>query len=199
MIGLLRTTVSPRSSIMMRSTPWVLGCCGPMLMIIDSSSETSTGCSSATSASARRSTAPFSISRAMASLTSALARPWRPSAVRAGSSVRCGCSVVVMVALVSPRRGALELHGDATRVVVLAQRVAYPVLRHQDAGEVGVAVEGDAEHVEGLALHGVGAGVHREERRDDRVGLGHLHPQAYAGALLVGDQRDHDLEALGLD
>ena len=46
---------------MRRSTPWVLGCCGPMLMIIDSSSETSTGCSSATSASARRSTAPFSM------------------------------------------------------------------------------------------------------------------------------------------
>ena len=36
-------------------------------------------------------------------------------------------------------RCALELHGDAAHVVVLAQRVADPVLGHQDAGEVGVA------------------------------------------------------------
>ena len=37
MIGLVRTTVSPWSSSMSRSTPWVDGCWGPMLMIIVSS------------------------------------------------------------------------------------------------------------------------------------------------------------------
>ncbi len=37
MTGLARSTVSPSSSIMMRSTPWVDGCCGPMLRIIVSS------------------------------------------------------------------------------------------------------------------------------------------------------------------
>ena len=34
MIGLQRSTVSPCSSSISRSTPWVLGCAGPMLMII---------------------------------------------------------------------------------------------------------------------------------------------------------------------
>ena len=37
-----RSTVSPSSSSMMRSTPWVEGCCGPRLMIIVSSSPNST-------------------------------------------------------------------------------------------------------------------------------------------------------------
>src|SRR3954468_17053034 len=32
MIGLHLTTTSPSSSSSTRSTPWVLGCCGPMLM-----------------------------------------------------------------------------------------------------------------------------------------------------------------------
>ena len=38
-------------------------------------------------------------------------------------------------------RRALELHRDAADGVVLAERVALPVLGHEDAGEVGVAVE----------------------------------------------------------
>ena len=37
MTGFARSTVSASSSIMMRSTPWVDGCCGPMLRIIVSS------------------------------------------------------------------------------------------------------------------------------------------------------------------
>ena len=80
---------------------------------------------------------------------------------------------------------------------VLAQRVTHPVLRHQDAREVGVALEGDAEQVEDLALHGLGARVHVEERRHGGVGLGHLRAQADALALGVRHQRDDDLEALG--
>ena len=43
MTGLARTTVSPSSSIMIRSTPCVEGCCGPMLMIIVSPSPSSSG------------------------------------------------------------------------------------------------------------------------------------------------------------
>ena len=48
--------------------------------------------------------------------------------------------------------------------VVLAQRVADPVLGHEDAGQVGMAVEADAEHVERLALHRLGAGPQVEQR-----------------------------------
>ena len=43
MIGLTRSTVSPSSSIIRRSTPWVDGCCGPMLMIIVSPSRSDSG------------------------------------------------------------------------------------------------------------------------------------------------------------
>src|SRR5688572_8024693 len=32
--GLSATTVSPSSSMISRSTPWVEGCCGPMLIVI---------------------------------------------------------------------------------------------------------------------------------------------------------------------
>src|SRR6478609_8762604 len=34
MVGDTETTVSPSSSSTSRSTPWVLGCCGPMLTVI---------------------------------------------------------------------------------------------------------------------------------------------------------------------
>ncbi len=45
MTGLVRSTVSPSSSSMSRSTPWVDGCWGPMLMIMVSSSDRSTSMS----------------------------------------------------------------------------------------------------------------------------------------------------------
>src|SRR3954462_9484687 len=34
MTGLTPTTVSPSSCMMRRNTPWVLGCCGPILSVI---------------------------------------------------------------------------------------------------------------------------------------------------------------------
>src|SRR5204863_9717688 len=49
----------------------------------------------------------------------------------------------------------LELHGDAADAVVLAERVPLPVLGHEDAGEIGMAVEPDAEEIERLALVGL--------------------------------------------
>ena len=62
MIGLQRSTVSPWSSSINRSTPCVDGCCGPMLMIMVCSSSASSGISgsAAASASLMRSTAPIS-------------------------------------------------------------------------------------------------------------------------------------------
>src|SRR6266542_3942867 len=70
MIGFVRRTVSPCSSSMSRSTPCVLGCCGPMLMIIVSSSGGSTDRSAAsvsdirnTDPSSRTSSAPPRLGR----------------------------------------------------------------------------------------------------------------------------------------
>src|SRR5437870_3705788 len=55
---------------------------------------------------------------------------------------------------------ALPRGGDAVVLLgldeVLAQRVARPVLRHEDAAQVGMALEDDTEEVEGLALLPVG-------------------------------------------
>src|SRR5687768_17830887 len=47
---------------------------------------------------------------------------------------------------------------DAAERVVLAQRVAAEAVPREDAAEVGVADEDDAEHVVDLALHPLGAG-----------------------------------------
>src|SRR5213593_3626667 len=49
--------------------------------------------------------------------------------------------------------------------VVLSERVAFPVVREEDASEVGMAFEDDPEHVVALALHPVGAAIERGQRR----------------------------------
>ena len=87
---------------------------------------------------------------------------------------RCpGRSSVVGPPLVGRRDGAaLVLHGDAAQRVVLALRVARPVVGHQDPGQRRVAVEDDAEHVVGLALVPVVGGVDVDDARDVRVGVG---------------------------
>src|SRR6478735_4505186 len=202
MIGLQRSTVSPCSSSMSRSTPWVDGCCGPMLMIIVSSSGAWSCSTSATSVSERRSTAPRSRRRAAPATTSSLVSSWAPSEVRSTGPADSGSWMVVMASLPpsSPvGRGTLELHRDATGVVVLAQRVTDPVLGHEDAGEIGVAVEDDPEHVEDLALERLGAGVQPVGAGQRRLRGGDLDPEAQASPFAVVDQPDHDLEALGSD
>ena len=65
-MGLVRSTVSPSSSSMRRSTPWVLGCCGPMLMIIVWSSAGPSPTRSWASASESRRVAPSSRSSSAA-------------------------------------------------------------------------------------------------------------------------------------
>ena len=82
-----------------------------------------------------------------------------------------------------------ELHGDRAAVVVLAQRVAFPILGHQDAGEVGMVAERDAEHVEHLSLHRLGARVEVEQRVDRRIIGRHLHAQTDAAGARLNDSR----------
>src|ERR1700728_595165 len=170
MIGLVRTTTSPSSSSMSRSTPWVEGCWGPMLMIIVSSS-------------------PRSMSIWPASFPSDSGS--RRTALRASRNVSW-----VPPAL---RRGFLELHGNPPHAVVLAQGVALPVVGHEDPGEIGVPGKADAHQVEDLALHRIGARIEVEKGRDDRVGLGYLHPEADAAPGRERQEVHDDLEALGGD
>src|SRR5215467_2218794 len=65
--------------------------------------------------------------------------------------------------------------------VVLQERVAFPVVREEDAPKVGMAVEDDPEHVVAFALHPVGAAIERGQG-----GTAHL-----AGAE-PGAHRDHE-------
>ncbi len=76
---------------------------------------------------------------------------------------------------------ALVLDRDAAERVVLALRVARPVVRHQDPGQRRVAVEDDPEEVPRLALVPVGGRVDGDDRRDVRVGVGRGRPRAGSG------------------
>src|SRR5690606_29488635 len=189
--GLLRRTVSPSSSSMSRSTPCVDGCWGPMLMIMVSSSDAVVSARAATSASDIRRTDPTSriSSPAVAPLRGPIS--CEPSEVRAASWEMLMSSPGVL--------DALELHRDGADGMVLAQRVALPVLGHEDPGQVGMADELDPEHVVHLALEGLGPGVDLEQRRARRIVARHLDPQAEPLAGGVRQQADHDLEPLGLD
>ena len=166
------------------------GCCGPMLMIIVSSSDGLVGdvaelggLGLATCAAPRR---PRGSSSRGARPIARAAAPGAPSEVvdRAASMVS---SVGVMRGV---RRSPLNCTGMRADGVVLAQRVAVPVLGHEDAGEVGMAVERDAEQVEHLALHGLGARVARRTATGT-VGssAGHLHAQRGSARLRACDRR----------
>src|SRR5262245_32530549 len=90
-----------------------------------------------------------------------------------------------------------KLHRLAADRVVAAQWKPDPVVRHQDARQLGVAVEDDAEHVERLALVPVGGRkevLHRINRR--RVAVDECTDAKVAQLFHVA-QLVHDLEARG--
>ena len=155
MIGFVLSTVSPSSSIISRSTPWVDGCWGPMLMIIVSSSphldvEVAVGGADAFGQPQDRTDLAAQLRRRRlrreSQLLGAFGGPGHEGASCSGG-LFAGRSR-------SSRPGRLfELHRDPPDAVVLAQRVTLPVLGHEDPREVRVALEDDPEHVERLALH----------------------------------------------
>src|SRR3954451_22359562 len=180
---------------MSRSTPWVDGCCGPMLMIMVSSSETSMSTSSGSTATpSGRRRKPSSRASSRGSRTSrSPCSSWSSSEV---SSTIWSCSSCVIVGS-SPGSGRfLELHRHPPHGVVLAQRMTLPVLRHEDAGQVWVGLEDDPEHVVDLALHGVRAGPEVEQRRHAGIAVRYLGAEPQPPAADHVDQRDDDLEAL---
>src|SRR5664279_3096646 len=98
------------------------------------------------------------------------------------SVITCTTPSVVRPALVGRRDGgALVLHRDATKGIVLALRVTGPVVRYEDAGQRRVAVELDAEHVPGLALVPV---VGRVDLAAGRCELGNGGRSADRGELV---------------
>src|SRR5438046_10453584 len=89
-------------------------------------------------------------------------------------------------------RDAVVLLG---RDAVLAQRMPRPVLRHEDAAEIGVALAADAREVEDLALLPVGVAPQAGNRGDDRVVTRRVDLEREEVAVGVGvevvDHLDH--------
>src|SRR5262245_14886997 len=89
------------------------------------------------------------------------------------SSARC-TSTSNPARLIASSRLQQALPGRRNAVVllgldeVLAERMARPVLRHEDAPEIGVAFEAHAEEIVGLALLPVGVAPDVRHGRGDR-------------------------------
>ena len=83
--------------------------------------------------------------------------------------------------------GAAVLDRDAAERVILALRVALPVVGHLDPGQRRVPVEDDPEEVPGLPLVPVTGRVDAHQRRHVRVGVRRRSPRA--GAPVVGDRQ----------
>src|SRR5215211_7500452 len=163
-------TVSPSSSRISRSTPCVDGCCGPMLTTTRSSP------SSAMPETTESQSCPVTVKTRPADVSAS--RAYGSYAVLISGSLRKpGERLRVRSSVVGPPRvrrwdgGALVLHRDATEGVILALRVARPVVGHLDARQSGVTVEDDAEEVVRLTLVPVVGGVHRDDGRDVGVGV----------------------------
>src|SRR5256714_11146339 len=142
-------TISPSSLSRTRSTPWVLGWCGPMLSSIHSASGSCSG--------------PIG-SWAMSVLTTD------------------GVGLQPFEFLIA------EDHRLPKRDVILAQRKPLPGRWHEDAPQVGVPVERDAEQVPGLAFVPVRRGPDRSQT--GHVGIGHRRGGLETDPGLVG-QRAH--------
>src|SRR6185437_10485066 len=85
---------------------------------------------------------------------------WSAPAMSLGTSCSTGISTF-------RTRDGLEVVAFAITAerVVFSQRKCGEFARHQDAAQVRVAVEADAEHVEHLALHPIGPLPQRHHRR----------------------------------
>ena len=86
----------------------------------------------------------------------------------------------------------------AVHRIILAQRIAFPIDRHQDAHQVGMIAETDAEHVEDFALIPVGPAPDARDRIDLRIRA--AQPALHAQPLIALDRMqmiDHFKARLG--
>ena len=180
--------VSPESSSTMRTVPCIAGCDGPMLRSIGSLGQLELAF------------VELVIDAVPSQLVSASSRDrrdayvWRPKRHALVVRRTAGASRAVAASASAVRDERLRLVGR----VVLAQRMPHELRVHQDAAQIGVAVEDDAEHVERLALEPVGAGPHADERVDlgaVAVLVADARLEAHAVACCERVEVQHDLEA----
>src|SRR5688500_12748594 len=184
--GMQRTTVSPSSSSTSRSTPCVAGCCGPMLMSMCSPERSGSSVAGGSivitlpEASVTRGTRagrPCASRPLVESWTSTVrfwvAMSWLLSRLLPALQALAHVGGQVLERIrdreLLHRVARLGLRGErlaqllraaeaAAEREVLPQRIAFLVLLpHEDAAQVRMPLESDAEHVEALALEPVGA------------------------------------------
>src|SRR3981081_2061697 len=172
-----------------------------MLMIMVSSSwySKSTSPGSRATPSDRRRTPPSSLRSWAARVSSRDFSSCEPSLVSAANGRLSFWLMAASCHDSSGRRALLELDGDTTHRIVLAQRVPLPVLWPEDAGQIVMVVEAYAKQVIGLPLHRFGPRPDVEQRRHDRVGGRNLHSNPQTTVLGQRQQVNGDFEALGRD
>src|SRR5882762_10596960 len=77
---------------------------------------------------------------------------------------------------------------------VLAQRVSRPVLRHEDAAEIGMPLEGHAQEVEDLPLLPLGVAPDARDARHDGSVAGRVHLEGEEVAVAIGVEMVDDLD-----
>src|SRR5262245_26751564 len=133
----------------------------------------------------------------MLSVMSSVARP--PPGVSRWTSTSKPASPISSP---SALQEAFARRGDAVVLLgldeVLPERVPRPVLRHEDAAEVRMALEADAEEVEDLALFPFRVCPHAGEAREHGVVARRIGLQHELMPMPVGPQVVDDLDDLAL-
>src|SRR5688572_8119031 len=161
MSGTALFITSPSARTTKRSTPWVDGCCGPMLRVMSSV------------------TTPPPLSARWISTSN-------PASPIAGLRLQ---------QTFARRRDAVVL---LRLDEVLAQRVARPVLRHEQPAEIGAYQKAHAEENEDLALLTDGVAPHVRHGRHHRVVAERIHLEDDPVPMAVREEMVDQLDVPGL-
>ncbi len=106
----------------------------------------------------------------------------------------------MLLLLIEPNNRAFADGGDTVVFKrldeIFAERMAGPIFGHQDAAEVSMTFEVDAEEIEDFPFHPVGGMPDLFDRGDGRIVARELDLEHAAVAMLVREKMIHDLEAI---
>ena len=165
MSGTERRMISPLVWVTKSITPWVDGCCGPKLMTISSSDGLDAPKDS-----------PFDWLSHWATPSSPGPEPWPwpgpwswPQAAAAAMALRFSSFDLLTQPHQRVRPRVADPVVPARLLIVLAQRMADPVVGQQDAPQVRVADEIHPQHVVDFAFQPIGRLPHSLHRRHGRL------------------------------
>jgi hypothetical protein len=129
------------------------------------------------------------------------------SVMRRGAAFGDGFLGAASVCYVSVFANTLSLHCSSLFIliavlvpvhrIILAQRMAFPIARHQDARRIGMIAETDAEHIEHFALIPVGGAPDTGDRIDLRLRFSEPAFQAEPRIALRASAADTPLRNAG--